>query len=59
MGALESAFVEVHTGRSSALAWSVSFTRSPTFLSLASHELHHEHPKVPVAELPALSLALR
>lgn len=41
------------------LARALSFTHSPTFLSLAFHELHHEHPKVPVAELPALSLALR
>lgn len=40
------------------LARRLSFTRSPTFLSLAFHELHHAHPKVPVAELPALSASL-
>lgn len=41
------------------LARRLAFTRSPTFLSLAFHELHHAHPKVPVAELPALARAPR
>jgi fatty acid desaturase len=35
----------------------LAFTGSPTVLSLAYHELHHEHPRVPTAELAKLSNA--
>jgi fatty acid desaturase len=31
-----------------------AFTRSPTMLSLAFHELHHEHPRIPTAMLAKL-----
>lgn len=39
-----------------AFAESFAFTGSPTMLSLAYHELHHEHPRVPTARLGHLKL---
>lgn len=36
------------------IARSLAWTTSPAMLSLAFHALHHEHPSVPCAELPAL-----
>lgn len=41
-----------------AIARRLAFTRSPTMLSLAYHDLHHEHPRVPTAELGVFASAV-